>query len=104
LNFPQSSSEGFFFICNNAGPAKAGTVTRTRAQTKEHTMYESQYHRLPAVSKMTGVSIDFLRKEIRRGTLSAVKLGRSITIPENDLRDYLAARKVQATGHEAVAR
>jgi excisionase family DNA binding protein len=58
-------------------------------------MNELQGYRLPAVSSTTGLSIDTLRREIRRGLLPAHKIGRCVTILETDLVTYLAAHRVR---------
>lgn len=42
------------------------------------------------VSASTGLSLGFLRNEIRRGSLPIKKFGRRVLVLEEDLRNYLA--------------
>lgn len=58
-------------------------------------MNELQGYRLPAVRDTTGLSIDTLRREIRRGLLPAHKLGKCVVILEKDLAAYLAEHRVR---------
>jgi len=44
---------------------------------------------LAEVASALGVSLGFLRKEIRRGSLKAVKVGRRVLILDQDLKRYL---------------
>lgn len=45
---------------------------------------------LTEVSAATGLSLGFLRNEVRRGTLPIKKFGRRVLVLEEDLRNYLA--------------
>ena len=62
-----------------------------------------QQFRLPAASKMTGMSVDFLRREIRRGLLPATKLGTCVVIDEHALADYLNTRRIRTQAPAKVA-
>lgn len=42
-------------------------------------------------AQVCGVSVPFVRLEIRRGNLRAVKLGRRVIVPIEALREWLAA-------------
>lgn len=44
---------------------------------------------LSEISASTGLSIGFLRNEVRRGTLPIKKFGRRVLVLEEDLRSYL---------------
>ena len=61
-------------------------------------MYDSQFHRLAAVSKITGLSVDFFRREIRRGCLPASKLNRVVLVSDHDLKSYMSSRRVAQKG------
>lgn len=45
---------------------------------------------LAEISTSTGLSLGFLRNEVRRGTLPIKKFGRRVLVLEEDLRKYLA--------------
>lgn len=45
---------------------------------------------LAEISNSTGLSLGFLRNEVRRGTLPIKKFGRRVLVLEEDLRKYLA--------------
>jgi len=45
--------------------------------------------RIEEIAKKTGLSVQFLRKEIRNGNLKAQKKGRCILVLESELRNYL---------------
>lgn len=45
---------------------------------------------LAEISEATGLSLGFLRNEVRRGTLPIKKFGRRVLVLEEDLRNYLA--------------
>jgi hypothetical protein len=51
--------------------------------------------RLFQLASMLGVSIGFLRNEIRRGALVARKCNRAVIVLESDLQAYLDQRRVQ---------
>lgn len=44
---------------------------------------------LTEISASTGLSLGFLRNEVRRGTLPIKKFGRRVLVLEEDLRTYL---------------
>lgn len=44
---------------------------------------------LAEISKHTGLSVSFLRKEIRAGHLSVKRFGRRVLVRDEDLRLYL---------------
>lgn len=44
---------------------------------------------LSDISDSTGLSLGFLRNEVRRGTLPIKKFGRRVLVLEKDLRNYL---------------
>jgi excisionase family DNA binding protein len=48
---------------------------------------------LEQVSRLTGVSVAHLRREVRLGKLVAHRFGRLVRIAEPDLRAYLASRR-----------
>jgi hypothetical protein len=56
---------------------------------------EIQFHRLPAVSERLGVSVDFIRKQIRLNRLMSSKLGRCRVVSDRDLLTYLDAQRAQ---------
>ena len=45
---------------------------------------------LAEISKATGLSLGFLRNDVRRGALATRKFGRRILVLDKDLRTYLA--------------
>ncbi len=45
---------------------------------------------LAEIAESTGLSLGFLRNEVRRGALPVKKLGRRVLVLEEDLRHYLA--------------
>lgn len=44
---------------------------------------------LAEISASTGLSMGFLRNEVRRGTLPIKKFGRRVLVLEEDLKNYL---------------
>jgi hypothetical protein len=44
---------------------------------------------LADISQVTGLSINFLRYEVRRGNLTVRKFGRRILVKSEDLMDYI---------------
>jgi hypothetical protein len=58
-------------------------------------MSEIQYYRLTDVSRATGMSTKFIRREVARGHLPITRLSRAICVADEDLRAYLAARRVK---------
>ena len=52
---------------------------------------ERRRMRLTEISLAYGVSVPFLRLEIRRKKLRAAKLGRAIVVPVEALREWLEA-------------
>lgn len=44
---------------------------------------------LADIAAATGLSLNFLRYEIRRGNLIARKFGRRVLVRDQDLRDYI---------------
>ena len=57
------------------------------------TQYHVQYHRLPAVSQRLGVSVDFVRKQIREHRLMSSKLGRCRVVSDHDLLTFVEAQR-----------
>lgn len=51
--------------------------------------------RVEEVAKATGLSVPFLRKEIRDGKLNAKKMGRCVVILDQELRIYLMGDKYE---------
>jgi hypothetical protein len=51
--------------------------------------------RLFQLASMLGVSVGFLRNEIRRGALVASKCSRAVIVLETDLQAYLAQRRIR---------
>jgi hypothetical protein len=49
---------------------------------------------LSEISQATGLSINFLRYEERRGNLPTVKFGRRVLVRDEDLRKYLASGSI----------
>lgn len=45
---------------------------------------------LAEIAESTGLSVGFLRNEVRRGALRVRKFGRRVLVLENDLKAYLA--------------
>ena len=62
------------------------------------TQYHVQYHRLPTVSQRLGVSVDFIRKQIRLNRLMSSKLGRCRVVSDHDLLTYVEAQRAQTVG------
>ena len=52
---------------------------------------------LAEVSDSTGLSLGFLRNEVRRGALPVKKFGRRVLVLDSDLKAYLN----QGSGHQA---
>jgi hypothetical protein len=44
---------------------------------------------LAEISRATGLSVNFLRYEERRGNLTTVKFGRRVLVRDEDLRKYI---------------
>jgi len=55
---------------------------------------------LADISESTGLSIGFLRNDVRRGTLVVRRFGRRILVLEEDLRDYLVKGSQREKGGE----
>lgn len=49
--------------------------------------------RLDEIAKETGLSVQFLRKEIRNKNLKATRLGRCVLVTSRDLNSYLHANR-----------
>jgi excisionase family DNA binding protein len=45
--------------------------------------------RIEEIAKETGLSVQFLRKEIRNGNLKAQKKGRCVLVLDEEVRNYL---------------
>lgn len=54
------------------------------------------YYDVHDLSKMLGVSEVWIRVYIKRGDLSATKIGRGYLSTEKDIRDYLESQKVSS--------
>jgi hypothetical protein len=50
---------------------------------------ERRAKRLAEISREYGLSVPFLRLEIRRGRLRAAKLGRAVVVPVEAIREWL---------------
>jgi excisionase family DNA binding protein len=50
---------------------------------------------LKELSTSLGLSLGFLRKQVKAGALRAKKLGRRVVVPDSALREYLATETVQ---------
>lgn len=57
--------------------------------TKDITMKRVAWS-LTEISEATGLSLGFLRKDVRRGVLPVKKFGRRVLVLDNDLQGYLA--------------
>jgi hypothetical protein len=53
---------------------------------------------LADISDATGLSVNFLRYEIRGGNLAIRKFGRRVLVRDEDLRDYIAKGSDGAKG------
>jgi hypothetical protein len=62
--------------------------------------YHVQYHRLPTVSQRLGVSVDFVRKQIRLNRLISSKLGRCRVVSDHDLLTYVEAQRARTVGQK----
>lgn len=51
---------------------------------------------LTDISDSTGLSLGFLRNEVRRGSLPVKKFGRRVLVLDEDLKNYLAAGRPNA--------
>jgi excisionase family DNA binding protein len=49
--------------------------------------------RLDEASRATGLSVNFLRKEIEAGELRSIKRGRCVILLDSDLKEYLSASR-----------
>lgn len=45
---------------------------------------------LQEIAKATGLSLGFLRNEVRRGALRVKRFGRRVLVLDEDLKDYLS--------------
>jgi excisionase family DNA binding protein len=52
---------------------------------------------LPELSAALGLSIGFLRKEVRRGVLRTTRVGRRVIVLEADLQKFLGREHVENT-------
>jgi len=50
---------------------------------------------LKELSESLGLSVGFLRKEVKAGSLPAKRLGRRVVVLQQDLNSYLASQPVQ---------
>jgi hypothetical protein len=55
---------------------------------------------LADISESTGLSIGFLRNDVRRGALVVRRFGRRVLVLEEDLRDYLVKGSQREKGEE----
>lgn len=58
---------------------------------------------LAAISEYTGLSMGFLRNEVRAGHLPVRRFGRRVLVRDQDLRDYLdrGSKPTESTGPES---
>ena len=56
---------------------------------------------LADVAEITGLSVGFLRNEVKKGILPVKRFGRRILILDEDLRNYLSRGSVTKRGKEA---
>jgi excisionase family DNA binding protein len=61
-------------------------------------LMESSYFTLQQVAERLQVSEMTVRRWVRRGELPAIKLGQQWRIRDDDLRDFLEARRVAGSG------
>lgn len=59
---------------------------------------------LPELASLLGLSIGFLRKEARRGTLRTRRIGRRLLVLEPDLRSFLEGAINEAADGPATGR
>lgn len=53
---------------------------------------DSTLHRLEEIASRGHLSLGFIRREIARGELEVVRIGRLVRVSETALREYLAKR------------
>jgi excisionase family DNA binding protein len=76
-------------------------ATRRKKQ-KELFMDFGNFLTVKEVAELCRVHIKFIRNEITRGNLPAVKVGRAFLVDRKDMAAYLEARKVVADGAAAI--